>query len=203
MNRAVLGQTALALGLFGVLGLMLWKNYGEQHGAAPIGPAPFDQRFTDFSARQFTAQGELNWLITGARLDHLTGDRGYTARDLDALLYSLRSPKSPPWHIHADTGTADEKLSEIHLQGAVQGTRAPTASQGELRFTTDALTLWPSQDRAASTTESTLSELTHTGQPRWQSTAQRFTLEYQAQTLTQSQVIDRYNPPRAAPGASP
>lgn len=203
MNQSLVGQTLLALLLFGVLGGLLWKNYGEQTASAPLNPAPFDQRFTDFSARQFTAAGNLNWLMTGAGLDHLTGDRGYTAHALDVLLYPPKNPASPPWHLRADNGTANETLEEIQLRGQVSGTRAPYQAQGELQFDTSALTLWPKTDQAASTTQSTVFERANTGAPRWQSTAQGFTLNYLQQTLTQSQVIDRYNPPRAAPGASP
>ena len=203
MNKSLLGQTLLALLLFAALGALLWKNYAEQRPQAPARPAEFDQRFTDFSARQFTTQGALNWLMTGAKLDHRTGDQGYTARDLDVLLYSPRSPASPPWRLHANTGTADEKLTEIQLEGTVHGTRAPYQSQGELQFSTAALTLWPDKNQAASRTASTVIEQTASGTPRWQSSAQTFTLDYRSQELTQSRVVDRYNPPRAAPHAAP
>lgn len=203
MNKPLLGQTLLALLLFTALGALLWKNHAEQTRQAPTRPAEFDQRFTDFSARQFTANGTLNWLMTGAGLDHRTGDQGYTARDLDVLLYSPRNPASPPWRLHADTGTADEKLAEIQLEGAVHGTRAPYQSQGELQFSTATLTLWPDKNQAASRTASTVIEQTASGTPRWQSSAQTFALDYRSQELTQSGVVDRYNPPRAAPGDSP
>ena len=203
MNQSLLGQTLLALLLFAILGLLLWKNHQTGSATAPREPAQFDQRFTDFSARQFTDEGTLNWLMTGARLDHLTEDRGYTARDLDLLLYTPRQSATPPWHIHAETGTADEKLSEIQLHGHVVGVRAPYQAQGELQFRTTALTLWPKTDRAESSATTTFSEQNPTGGTRWQSTAQGFTLDYQKQELTQSQITDRYNPPRAVPGATP
>ncbi|MGC8697842.1 MAG: LPS export ABC transporter periplasmic protein LptC [Halothiobacillus sp.] len=198
------GITAL---LFAVLGGLIWKNVSVQPPAQNLPPAPFDQRFTDFTARAFNPAGALAWTLTGSTLTHLTSDQGYQIRSPDFLMQA-RDADTPPWRLTAPTGTANEPLSEVLLEGGVEGSRAAFNSkakggmQGAIKFTTAALTLKPKQQMALSQDPTHFAELDRKNQPLWTSDSTGFSLNYAANLFKQDSVRDQYNRPKIEHGSN-
>ena len=58
MSFQQVGQFLLAVALFALLGLLVWKNYLAPKPEVTAIPAVFDQQFTDFTARQYGALGQ-------------------------------------------------------------------------------------------------------------------------------------------------
>jgi lipopolysaccharide export system protein LptC len=204
--NALLSQWGITALLFAVLGGLIWKNFAAQPATQNAPPAPFDQRFTDFTARAFNPAGALAWTLTGSRLTHRTGDQGYQFRTPDFLLQA-RDADTPPWRLTAPTGTANETLSEVQLEGGVQGSRAAFNSetkggmQGALVFTTAALTLKPSQQIALSQDPTHFAELGRNNQPLWTSDSTGFNLDYATNIFKQVSVRDQYNRPKIERGS--
>jgi LPS export ABC transporter protein LptC len=199
------GITAL---LFAVLGGLIWKNFAAQAPTQTLPPAPFDQRFTDFTARAFNPTGALAWTLTGSTLTHLTYDQGYQIRTPDFLLQA-RDANTPPWRLTAPTGTGNETLSEVLLSGGVEGSRAAFESkakggmQGAIKFTTAALTLKPKQQIALSQDPAHFAELDRNNQPLWTSDSTGFSLDYATNIFRQASVRDQYNRPKIEHGSNP
>jgi len=197
------GITAL---LFAVLGGLIWKNFAAQPPAQNLPPAPFDQQFTEFTARAFNPAGALAWTLTGSRLTHQPDDQGYRIHTPDFLL-EVRDADTPPWRLTAPTGTGNETLSEVRLEGGVEGSRAAFDSkakggmQGALVLTTAALTLKPSQQIALSQDPTHFAELDRKNQPVWTSDSNGFSLDYATNIFKQASVHDQYNRPNIERGS--
>lgn len=194
MSQQHVGQFLIATVLFVLLGLLVWKNYLAPHQVATTTPAVFDQQFSDFTARQFNQKGELEWTVSGSRLNHLTEDKGYRFTQVECLLES-KEKNTPPWRLSAPTGSADEGLSVVHLTGGVEGHRAPTAKQGALFFDTQAMMIRPRKQTAESNDPTHLAEISSNGHSRWTSDSSGFNLNYDTQVFEQSKVRDHYNRP--------
>lgn len=210
MPANTLGQFGIAALLFALLGGLLWKNFLSQSPTASLRPAEFDQRFTDFTAREFSVQGALVWTLSGRTLRHLTGDQGYRFSDPDFLLQA-RDAASPPWRLTAPQGSANEDLSQVLLEGGVKGSRAAFDSQathqqgnnqGELIFSTAALSIKPRLQEAMSHDPTHFAELNPGNRPLWTSDSADFHLNYTAQLFQQTQVRDHYNHPNLQNSAS-
>lgn len=201
-----LSQWGVAALLFAVLGGLIWKNFVAQPATQNLTLAAFDQRFTDFTARAFNPDGALAWTLTGSSLTHQTGDQGYQFHTPDFLLQA-RDADTPPWRLTAPTGTANETLSEVQLEGGVHGSRAAFDSkakggrQGALVFTTEALTLKPSQQIALSQDPTHFAELDRHNQPLWTSDSTGFSLNYANNIFKQASVRDQYNRPQIERGS--
>ena len=216
MSVNSLSQWGITALLFAVLGGLIWHNYAAQTPAAQAAPPPFDQRFTDFTARAFNPEGALSWTFTGASLRHLANDQGYAFVAPDFLLQA-RNPNTPPWRLTAPTGTANENLSTVLLQGGVHGQRAAaqttaatesqkaskSTTQGELTFKTEALTIKPRQQVAQSTDSSQFAELDRKNQPLWISESTGFHLDYAQNIFKQTAVRDQYNRPAMVQNTAP
>lgn len=194
MSFQQIGQFFIAVGLFALLGLLVWKNYLAPRQEAATTPAVYDQQFTDFTARQFNQNGGLEWTVSGSQLDHLTKDKGYRFNQVECLLES-KEENTPPWRLSAPTGSADERLTTVELTGGVEGHRAPSGNQGALVFGTQTMTIRPQEQKAASIDPTHLAEMNNKGQPRWTSDSSAFNLNYATQVFQQTKVRDHYNRP--------
>lgn len=194
MSFQQIGQFFIAVGLFALLGLLVWKNYLAPRQEAATTPAVYDQQFTDFTARQFNQNGGLEWTVSGSQLDHLTKDKGYRFNRVECLLES-KEENTPPWRLSAPTGSADERLTTVELTGGVEGHRAPSMNQGALVFGTQTMTIQPQEQKAASIDPTHLAEMNNKGQPRWTSDSSAFNLNYATQVFQQTKVRDHYNRP--------
>lgn len=197
MSFQKVGQFFIAVALFALLGLLIWKNYLAPKQEAAATPAIFDQQFTDFTARQFNQKGGLEWTVSGSQLNHLTKDKGYRFNQVECLLES-KEKNAPPWRLSAPTGSADERLTTVELTGGVEGHRAPSGNQGALVFGTRTMTIQPQEQKAASNDPTHLAEMSTDGQPRWTSDSSAFNLNYDSQVFQQSKVRDHYNRPVSA-----
>lgn len=199
MPQNIVSQIFLAVLLFVLLGLLLWRNSLNQiNGPLKRAPAT-DQRFTGFMAQQFGHTGDLQWTLTGNAVQHNTGERGYTMQD-PLLTVEDRQQKAPPWHLSAPLGTANEALTRIHLSGGVTGRRAANDRQGSLHFTTESLMAAPQDQTAQSVDPTQFSEQNGHQKTVWQSDSAGFLLNYQNQRLEQPHVHDRFLP-RLVPNA--
>ncbi len=194
MSFQQIGQFLIAAALFALLGLLVWKNYLAPKPEVATTPAAFDQQFTDFTARQFDQSGGLEWTVSGSRLNHLTGDKGYRFNQVDFLLAG-KEKNTPPWRLSAPKGSADEHLDTVELAGGVEGHRAPSGHQGALVFGTQAMTIRPQEQKAFSHDQTHLAEMDTDDQPRWTSDSSTFNLNYDTQVFQQSRVHDHYNRP--------
>jgi len=194
MSFQQVGQFLLAVALFALLGLLIWKNYLAPKPEVAAIPAVFDQQFTDFTARQFNVTGGLDWTVSGSRLNHLTEDKGYRFDQVECLLES-KEKNTPPWVLTAPTGSANERLTTVELTGGVEGHRAPSGNQGALVFGTRTLTIHPQEQKASSNDPTHLAEMNPDDQARWTSDASAFNLNYDTQVFQQSEVRDHYNRP--------
>jgi lipopolysaccharide export system protein LptC len=194
MSFQQVGQFFIAAALFALLGILVWKNYIAPKQEVASIPAAFDQRFSDFTARQFNRKGALDWTVSGSQLNHLTDDKGYRFNQVECLLESKEN-NAPPWRLSAPTGSADERLTSVELTGGVEGHRAASGNQGALVFGTRTMTIQPQEQKAASTDPTRLAEMNTDGQPRWTSNSSAFNLNYNNQVFQQSKVHDHFNRP--------
>lgn len=204
MSFQQVGQFFIAVVLFALLGLLVWKNYLAPKQEVATTPAAFDQQFTDFTARQFNQNGGLEWTVSGSQLNHLTEDKGYRFNQVECLLES-KEENTPPWRLSAPTGSADERLTTVELTGGVEGHRAPSGAQGALVFGTRTMTIQPQEQKASSEDPTRIAEMNTDGQPRWTSNSSAFNLNYDTQVFQQSEVRDHYNrpiPPQETPDNS-
>lgn len=200
MSLQRLGQPLIALALFALLGLLIWKNYLAPQQQTAVTPPAFDQQFTDFTARQFRQNGLLSWTVSGAELRHLTKKKGYQFSQVECLLES-KDNNTPPWLLTAPSGGANDRLTVVKLTGGVQGHRAANGALGALVFGTQTMTILPQQQQASSAVSTHLAEMNRPGKApqaktRWTSDSSSFNLNYDTQVFQQTDVRDHYNPPK-------
>ncbi len=130
------GRLLLAAAIaLAVVFLVRWWLPSERPALLPtVPPDPrFDYSLSDFEGRFHDADGRLELVIGGPRLEHDSATRIATVTDPRFVI----DPSGQPWHGRADQAQLARDDEEMALLGNVRLSQA--GARGELVITTEAL----------------------------------------------------------------
>jgi lipopolysaccharide export system protein LptC len=107
----------------------------------------------NFTLREFAADGSLKYSAVGPKMIHYADDDSTDIRDPAFTLY-----RAPMMNLTARQASMSKDGKEVRLSGAVRGLRAATGDSAEAVFASDSMTLYPDDERATSSSRTTLSE---------------------------------------------
>ncbi|MES3024555.1 MAG: LPS export ABC transporter periplasmic protein LptC [Pseudomonadota bacterium] len=137
----ITGAITLAAASFWLLQLMTRSGDALQADANKNEP---DYIVENFSIVRMSAAGKPRYIISGAKLSHRpVGDWS----DVDGPLVQNLEPGRPPMVIKARKARILHADDEVHLLGNVRIERAASPAGERLMLATEALTVYPDQDR--------------------------------------------------------
>ncbi|MES2900110.1 MAG: LPS export ABC transporter periplasmic protein LptC [Pseudomonadota bacterium] len=101
----------------------------------------------NFSVVRMTPEGKPRYLLSGAKLTHHPHD---DTSDVVKPLMKNVAPGAPPVTIRANTARVRHVENQVDLMGAVDILRPATPAAQFLHLETEALTVFPDEDRMAS-----------------------------------------------------
>jgi lipopolysaccharide export system protein LptC len=135
----------LAFGSFWLVQIM--QRGDGQIDAAAAGSEP-DYIVEKFSFVRMTPEGTPRYLFYGAKLSHRPlGD----VSDVEQPMLQSMAPGQAPMTIKSQTARILHQQNQVELAGKVDIHRPPSAAARELHMKTEALTVFPDEDRMAST----------------------------------------------------
>jgi lipopolysaccharide export system protein LptC len=140
----ILVGTFLASGTFWLLQVML---RGDQDIAADANKNEPDYIVEKFSFVRMTAEGRPRYLFYGAKLTHLPID---DSSKVELPMMQNMTPGEAPMTIKAERARIYHGADKVDLLGMVDIHRPASAQRQELRLKTDALTVFPDEDRMES-----------------------------------------------------
>ncbi len=173
---------------FGSFWLVQVMNREDQIDAAAAGNEP-DYIVEKFSFVRMTAEGTPRYLFYGAKLTHRPlGD----VSDVEQPMLQSMAPGQPPMTVKANTARIRHQENQVDLVGKVDVFRPASPATRLLRMKTEALTVFPDEDRMQSNTrvDMALGAATITGVGMKANNATR-----QVQFASRGQIIV---PPKAA-----
>lgn len=142
--RLTLTLTALTLVAFGSFWLLqLLNRSGDELQADKRLNEP-DYIIEQFSVVRMTGEGKPSYIVSGDKLTHRPID---DASDIDKPVVRNLGGEHPPMDIKSDRARIDENNTRVQLLGNVRIHRAAAAKSAAMDMRTDALTLYPDEDR--------------------------------------------------------
>ncbi|QGZ40882.1 lipopolysaccharide export system protein LptC [Pseudoduganella flava] len=137
----------MLLALFGALGsfwlLQLMNRAGEEMEAGIKIDEP-DYIVAGFSFVRMTKDGRPSYIISGDKLTHRPSDDSSL---IDKPVVRSLSGDKPPMDIRAERARVDQENTRVTLQENVRINRAAEGTSREMEMTTQALTIFPEEDR--------------------------------------------------------
>ncbi|NVD99608.1 LPS export ABC transporter periplasmic protein LptC [Massilia sp. BJB1822] len=142
LSIVMMGMLFLAFGSFWLLQLM--NQAGDQIQASQRQNEP-DYIVEEFSFVRMSKDGRPNYIISGDKLTHRPVD---DSSEIDKpLVRSLSSKEQPPMDMRAQHARVDDNNSRVVLTKDVQIDRAAAAKGQPFQLRTEALTIYPDEDR--------------------------------------------------------
>lgn len=139
----LLAGTFFAFGSFWMLQVM---ERGDEFSPGVASSEP-DYIVEKFSFVRMSPEGKPRYLFYGAKLTHLPlGD----ASDVEQPVLKSLVPDAPPMTIVAERARIHHDENKVDLLGKVNIERPASPTSRYLRLTTDALTVFPDEDRMQS-----------------------------------------------------
>lgn len=161
MIRRYLSSIGFPLAIFLVLtGLSLWLRQvieapdGQRDGKGRHDP---DYIIHGFKLIQLTPAGQPQYVLRAQRLTHYPDD---DATDIvqPALVYAPVKAGAPGMTMHAQAAALSADARRVDLRGDVRVERAATGGRGPLQVRTEAMTVFPDEERARSDMLVTITE---------------------------------------------
>lgn len=137
----------MLLALFGAVGsfwlLQLMNRAGDQMEGGIKVDEP-DYIVSGFSFVRMTKDGRPSYIISGDKLTHRPSDDSSL---IDNPAVRSLSGDKPPMDIRAERARVDQENTRVTLQENVRINRAAAGTSGEMELTTQALTIFPEEDR--------------------------------------------------------
>jgi lipopolysaccharide export system protein LptC len=137
----------MILALFGALGTFwlveLMNRAGEELQAGIKINEP-DYIVERFSFVRMTKTGQPSYIISGDKLTHRPID---DSSDIAKPVVRSLSGDNPPMDIHAERARVDQDNTRVTLIDNVRIDRAASATSNDMHLTTQALTIFPEEDR--------------------------------------------------------
>jgi lipopolysaccharide export system protein LptC len=130
-----------ALGSFWLVELMSRSGDELQSGIKVDEP---DYIVEGFSFVRMTKTGQPSYIISGDRLTHHPQD---DSSDIDKPIVRSLGTERAPLDIHAEKARVDQDNTRVHLTQDVRIHRAPMAGSQDMRLNSEALTIFPEEDR--------------------------------------------------------
>ena len=165
-RKAHRGKLALALAAFVTLALgsfWLLQLMQRDDDATRIDPGNEPDYIVEkFSFVRMTPEGKPRYLFYGDKLTHRPID---DVSIVDRPIMQTMTPGEPPLTINANTARIRHTVNEVDLLGNVDIKRPASPTTRNLRLTTEALTVFPDEERMESTTrvDMVLGDATVTG----------------------------------------
>lgn len=140
-------SVGLVLGLFGAFGSfwlveMMNRAGDELQGGLKVNEP--DYIVENFSFVRMTKTGQPSYIISGDKLTHRPVDD--TSDIVKPVVRSL-SGEREPMDIHAERARVDQDNTRVTLMENVRIDRAASANSQEMHLATEALTIFPEEDR--------------------------------------------------------
>ncbi len=132
---------AFALGSLWLVQVMHNSADGQTGDASNNEPDYIVERF---SFVRMTTEGKPRYIISGAKLTHRPVD---DSAEIELPMVQSLSAEQPPMLMHAQRARIDHGRSELHLMGNVDIERAESKLGQHLRLQTEALTIFPDDDK--------------------------------------------------------
>ncbi|WP_228894572.1 LPS export ABC transporter periplasmic protein LptC [Pseudoduganella aquatica] len=129
---------------FGTFWLLQLMNRGEEDMLADKRLNEPDYIIEQFSVVRMAKDGKPSYIVSGDKLVHRPID---DASEIDKPVVRNLSSTHPPMDMKADHARVDENNSRVQLKGNVQIDRAAQDKGQAMQMTTQALTVYPDEDR--------------------------------------------------------
>jgi lipopolysaccharide export system protein LptC len=129
---------------FGTFWLVQLMNRGEEDMLADKRLNEPDYIIEQFSVVRMAKDGKPSYIVSGDKLVHRPID---DASEIDKPVVRNLSSTHPPMDMKADHARVDENNSRVQLKGNVQIDRAAQDKGQAMQMTTQALTVYPDEDR--------------------------------------------------------
>ena len=140
-------SVGLVLGLFGAFGsfwLVEMMNRSGDEMQAGIKVNEPDYIVENFSFVRMTKTGQPSYIISGDKLTHRPLD---DSSDIVKPVVRSLSGEREPMDIHAERARVDQDNTRVTLMENVRIDRAASATSQEMHLATQALTIFPEEDR--------------------------------------------------------
>lgn len=141
--RLSIGMVLALLGACGSFWLLQLMNRADEEQAAIKVDEP-DYIVERFSFVRMTKTGQPSYIISGDKLTHRPLD---DSSDIEKPIVRSISGDKPPMNIHADKARVDQDNTRVTLTDNVHIDRIPSPTSKEMHLTTQALTIYPDEDR--------------------------------------------------------
>lgn len=141
LSMTVVFGVLFAFGSFWLVQLM---NRGEEDMLADKRLNEPDYIIEQFSVVRMGKDGKPSYIVSGDKLVHRPID---DASEIERPVVRNLSSTHPPLDMKADHARVDENNSRVQLQGNVQIDRAAQGKGQAMQMTTQALTVYPDEDR--------------------------------------------------------
>jgi lipopolysaccharide export system protein LptC len=130
-----------ALGSFWLVELM--NRAGDEMEAGIKVDEP-DYIVEGFSFVRMTKTGQPSYIISGDKLTHRPSD---DSSEIEKPIVRSLSGNNPPMNIRAEKARVDQDNTRVTLTDKVRMVRAPSPTSSALQLDTEALTIFPEEDR--------------------------------------------------------
>ncbi|HAT30217.1 MAG TPA: LPS export ABC transporter periplasmic protein LptC [Janthinobacterium sp.] len=137
----VMAGVFFALGSFWLLQVM---NQNGLNGAPKLRDNEPDYFVDNFSVVRMTPAGQPAYIVSGIKLTHRPGD---DSSDIDLPFVRKLAPGVPATDVHALHARIDQNNSRVKLMDKVTVDRAASAAAQGMNLKTEALTVYPDNDR--------------------------------------------------------
>lgn len=103
-----------------------------------------DYIIEQFSVVRMTKDGKPGYIVSGDKLTHRPID---DSSDIEQPVVRNLGGEHPPMDIKSERARVDENNTRVQLQGNVRIERAAAAKSPAMKMSTEALTLYPDEDR--------------------------------------------------------
>jgi lipopolysaccharide export system protein LptC len=137
----------LVIGVFvacGTFWLVQLLNRGEEEMLADKRLNEPDYIIERFSVVRMTKDGKPSYIVAGDKLVHRPID---DASEIDKPVVRNLSSTHPPMDMTAERARVDENNTRVQLKGNVKIDRAAQGKSPAMQMTTQALTVYPDEDR--------------------------------------------------------
>ncbi|KQW87958.1 LPS export ABC transporter periplasmic protein LptC [Massilia sp. Root418] len=128
----------------GTFWLVQLLNRGEEDMLADKRLNEPDYIIDQFSVVRMTKDGKPSYIVAGDKLVHRPID---DASEIDKPMMRNLSSTQPPMNITAEHARVDESNTRVQLKGNVKIDRAAQGKSAAMQMTTQALTVYPDEDR--------------------------------------------------------
>jgi lipopolysaccharide export system protein LptC len=141
LSISMIVLVCLAVGSFWLLQLM---DRASEDMQADLRKNEPDYIVEHFSFVRMTKSGQPSYIISGDKLTHRPVD---DSSDIELPIVRSLAADKPPMDMHAKTARVDQGNSRVNLRGDVEIDRKGTEQGQPMHMSTQALTIFPDEDR--------------------------------------------------------